>query len=36
QSAGLVKKEQSCEEIIHELMYEYKEVIKKQAELLSL
>ncbi|WP_192988174.1 enoyl-[acyl-carrier-protein] reductase FabK [Carnobacterium mobile] len=36
QSAGLVKKEQSCEEIIHQLMDEYKEVIEKQARALSL
>ncbi|MCA9765771.1 MAG: enoyl-[acyl-carrier-protein] reductase FabK [Carnobacterium sp.] len=36
QSAGLVKKEQSCEEIIHELMDEYKVVVEKQAGLLGL
>ncbi|SEK64957.1 enoyl-[acyl-carrier protein] reductase II [Carnobacterium iners] len=36
QSAGLVKKEQSCEEIIHELMDEYKTVVEKQAGLLGL
>ena len=36
QSAGLVKKEQSCEAIIHELMDEYKEAIKKQADRLGL
>lgn len=34
QSAGLVKKEQSCEEIILELMQEYKQVIADQSALL--
>ncbi|SFH85746.1 enoyl-[acyl-carrier-protein] reductase FabK [Pisciglobus halotolerans] len=35
QSAGLVKKEQSCQDIIQELMQEYQDVIKKQVNLLS-
>ncbi|MDN6626745.1 MAG: enoyl-[acyl-carrier-protein] reductase FabK [Pisciglobus halotolerans] len=35
QSAGLVTKEQSCQDIIQELMQEYQAVIKKQAELLT-
>lgn len=35
QCAGLVKKEQSCEEIIQELMAEYTEVILKQKEVLA-
>lgn len=36
QCAGLVTKEQSCLEIIEELMQEYHDVIKKQAESLSI
>lgn len=36
QVAGLVKKEQSCEEIIQELMKEYKEAVLKQHDILSL
>ncbi|SDQ11004.1 enoyl-[acyl-carrier-protein] reductase FabK [Carnobacterium viridans] len=34
QSAGLVNKEQSSHEIIQELMHEYQEVIKEQANLI--
>lgn len=34
QSAGLVNKEQSTHEIIQELMHEYQEVIKEQANLI--